>query len=154
MLIGVSTKSSIRQKLEIAQAEAENLRLKKGIAWRAMDDSDVQGNFIVLNWDDPEEAQFFMSISGVCKKYRIKCALQPRVRYPALFPPPGLLTLAMPSANPAFVKAFEDAGLVTGKIGALVGTELFPKGINQGLIIGPKPSWLGSEAWRTNTPPS
>jgi hypothetical protein len=95
-----------------------------------------------------------MSIDGVCIKLKISCQLfSPRTRYPALFPPPGLLAFAFLDADQTFINAFKAAGLVTGEIGTLVGSELFPEGIRQGLVIGPRPSPLGSEAWRTNAPP-
>ncbi len=51
------------------------------------------GHFIVLNHQDLEQGQFFMSIAGVCIKLNILCYLDIQKRpYPAMFPPPGMLS--------------------------------------------------------------
>jgi hypothetical protein len=114
----------------------------------------VEGHFILLNWNDPEQAQFYMSIAGTCIKLNVVCKLYPaRAPYPALFPPPGLLSFAFDDADQTFINAFKAAGLITDRVGTSVGEMMFPAGIREGILIGPKPSPLGSEAWRTNAPP-
>jgi hypothetical protein len=152
--------------LALEKAKQETLLLQKDVAWRRVDekqetilaqkltDQKVEGHFIVLNWNDPEQSQYYTSIAGTCGKMNIVCKLYPsKASYPALFPPPGLLSFAFDDAEQTFTNAFKAAGLVTGRVGTSVGAMMFPEGIKEGIIIGPKPSPLGPEAWRTNSPP-
>jgi|SRR6516225_10484305 hypothetical protein len=138
---------------------------KKDLQWRRVDDSQeailsqklagthAEGHFLVSNWQDPEQGQYYMSIAGVCIKLQIVCYLHIlKGPYPDLFPLPGMLSFAFEDADHTFINAFTAAGLITGRVGTLFGTEVFPEGIRAGIIIGPKPSPLGPEAWRTNAP--
>lgn len=138
---------------------------KQDLQWRRVDDSQEailsrqlsgttsEGHFLVSNWQDPEQGQYYMSIAGVCLKIKIVCRLYfLRTPYPDPFPLPGMLSFAFDDADHTFINAFTAAGLITGRVGTLFGTEVFPEGIREGIIIGPKPSPLGPEVWRTNAP--
>jgi hypothetical protein len=138
---------------------------KQDLQWRRVDDSreailsrqlsgtTSEGHFLVTNWQDPEQGQYYMSIAGVCIKIKIVCRLHfLRSAYPNLFPLPGLLSFAFDDADHTFINAFTGAGLITDRVATLFGTEVFPEGIRAGIIIGPKPSPLGPEAWRTVAP--
>jgi hypothetical protein len=126
---------------------------QEAILTKLLSGTHAEGHFLVLNRQDPEQGQYYMSILGVCIKLHLNCPIyNEKMLYPALFPPPGLLSFALDDADHTFINALTAAGLVTGRVGTLVGTEMFPEGIREGIIIGPKPSPLGPEFWRTNAP--
>ena len=140
-------------------------RTKQALEWRRVSDhqeailsqklsgTNAKGNFVVLSLDDPKQGEYFMSISGVCNELHIACQLYPtKTRYPTISPPPGVLAFAFDDADHRLIDAFTAAGLISAKAGTSVGTELLPAGITEGIIIGPKPSPLGPEVWRTNAP--
>jgi hypothetical protein len=150
----------------ISLLDLDRSKLQKQPAWREVGDDQVkilaqhlagkkiEASFILLNRNDPEEAQFFQSMNSACIKLGIRCVLYAqRSAYPAPFPPPGLLSYAFDDADHSFIDALLAAGLVTGRMGTSIGEMIFPQNIRSGIIIDPKPSPLGSEAWRTNAPP-
>jgi hypothetical protein len=76
-------------------------------------------------------------------KLKIVCRLHfLRSSYQNSFPLPGLLSFLFDDADHTFIDAFTAAGLITGRVGTLFGTEVFPEGIRAGIIIGPKPRVL------------
>jgi hypothetical protein len=64
--------------LALEKAKQETLLLQRGTAWRRVDETqeailakeltgkNAEANFIVLNWNDPEQGQYYASIAGVC----------------------------------------------------------------------------------------
>src|SRR5258707_15461317 len=73
--------------VNLEAAKKETLTLQHSVAWRTIDEKqasiiektlsgkNVEGHFIVMNRDDPEQAQFFQRISGFCIKIKVVCRL-------------------------------------------------------------------------------
>jgi len=115
---------------------------KQDLQWRRVDSTQeailskklsrthAEVYFYVENRNDPDAAQFYMSIVGVCIKINLGCPLVPqKALVPWMFPPLGVLSFAFPDADHTFIDAFTAAGLITGRVGTGFGTEIFPEGI-------------------------
>jgi hypothetical protein len=144
-----------KQQERTALAEQATLELQKTVAWRTVSEKQaaiierylagkkIQAHIVVMNLDDPEQAAYFFSINNICLKLNITC-WQSRVREPSpfAFPMPGVFSFAYEDADRTFIDALKAAGLVTGRVGTLVGSMAFPEGVRAGIIIGPKPNPL------------
>jgi hypothetical protein len=156
LTLGIITAAALGVAAFLGREDLQWRRVSKSqeaILSKQLEGTDAVGYFMVLNHQDPEQGQYFASIAGVCIKIKIVCYLAPqKMPYPAFFPPVGMLFFAFDNSDQRVIKAFGVAGLITGTVGTSVGTDIFPDGIRAGIIIGPKPSPLGPESWRTNAP--
>ncbi len=171
-LIGkpLERKIEAARELQIAELNNETVRLQKSVAWRKIEDDQAAkitsalsgtkatGHLLILNRNDPEQAQFLFKIVTLCNRIGLNCRVHfvdPARPYPFSFPPAGVMSFVFDDAGDAdklFVQAFRNAGVADKVLGLLPASQLFPPSVRAGIVIAAKPDALEAFPWSTQSP--